>query len=121
MIPDLVDVGRIGGKGARPGNGLRGAERGAAELHGAFGDRIDMAVEFGAKAVEHLMHGDELRTLYIPMRLLGDEGEVDRLGQAAVQYLDRALAGVGLQVVLRFMHRHARLLEVLEYRDKPAT
>ena len=72
MVLGLVDVGRIGLQRRRLRHFLRRPVRGSAKLHGALGHRVDMAVEFGAEAVEHLVDGDELRSLDVPMRLLGD-------------------------------------------------
>jgi hypothetical protein len=36
-----------------------------------------MGVEFGPEGIQHLMHGDELNSLEIPMRLLCREREIN--------------------------------------------
>jgi len=40
-----------------------------------------MRVEFAAEAVEHQVHRDEIRSLDVPMRLLGDQRQVDAVGE----------------------------------------
>ena len=106
MILGLVDVGRIGRQLALRSHHLRRAERRAAKLHGALGDRVDMLVEVLAEPVEHLVNGDEVRALDVPMRLLGDQREVDGVGEAGVEELDRGFLDVRLQIVARGVRRH---------------
>jgi len=53
-----------------------------------------MRIQVLAEQVEHFMHGDELDALQIPMRLLGQESEVDCVGDARVQKIDRNGFGV---------------------------
>ena len=85
MIADFIDIGRVRGERRRFRHGLRRPERGAAELHDPLRHRVDMAVDLGAKLIDHLVDGDELRPFQVPMRLLGQQGEIDRIGEPRIQ------------------------------------
>src|SRR5215470_14430617 len=61
------------------------AERRAAELNNLLRHRIDMAVELGPEAVNHLVQRDEVRALYVPMRLLGQQRQIDRVCEPGVE------------------------------------
>jgi hypothetical protein len=50
-----------------------------------------MNIEIGPKAVEHFVHGDELRALYAPVSLLGDQRQNDPISQARIEELDIVL------------------------------
>jgi hypothetical protein len=77
-----------------------------------------MAVELGAEAVEHLVDGDELRSLDVPMRLLGDQREVDRIGQPRVEQVDRYRLRIRLEVVFGGNASHGKLLKFVRQRSK---
>ena len=60
------------------------------------------------------MDGDELRPLDVPVRLLGDQRQVDGVGKPGVEKIDRFLPGVGFEVVLGDDGVHGRLLSLGE-------
>jgi len=49
------------------------------------------------------MDRNELRPFDVPMRLLGQQREIDRVGDARVQQIDHGRLGVRLQIVLRLV------------------
>jgi len=52
------------------------------------------------------MHGDELASPQIPMRLLRHQSEIDCVGHACVQKRGDGGLGVGCQIVAGFVKRH---------------
>src|SRR5579862_2355874 len=102
-----MDIRGIGGESARLRDRLGGPERGAAELDDALRHGVDMAVDLCPETVDHLVQGNELRAFDVPMCLLCEQGEVDTVGEACVQQLDRNLLRVGIQIILRAVHRPA--------------
>ena len=78
-------------------DGLGGAHGDAIKLGDALGDGIGVIVEFGPHGIEHFVDGDEGRALEVPVRLLGHEAQIDRLGEAGVEQIDHRGLGVGLE------------------------
>ncbi|MNY77413.1 hypothetical protein D3C86_2173070 [compost metagenome] len=64
---------------------MQATERRAAKLHHTFGNGIAVIVELGAEGVEKFVHGDELRTFQVPVRLLGHQCKVDHRSKRFVQ------------------------------------
>jgi len=60
-----------------------------------------LAVELGPEAVNHLVQRDEVRALYVPMRLLGQQRQIDGVSEP-----DRHRLGVRGQVVVGTVLRH---------------
>jgi hypothetical protein len=81
VIGHLLDIGWIGFEPRRLGHRLAGAERNAIKLSDPLGHDVSMLVEPGPERVEQLVHGDELRALEVPMRLLGGERQIDSVGK----------------------------------------
>ena len=77
MILDGIDIGGIGHQRASLSYCLRGTERGAAKLDHAFSHRVYMGVNLPSETIQHLVDGDELRPLEIPMRLVGQQRQID--------------------------------------------
>jgi hypothetical protein len=110
MVLRLVDIRRIGLQIRALRNRLGRAERSAAELHDALGHRVDMLVELGAEAVDHLVQRDEVRPLDVPMSLLGQQRQIDRVGEACVQHRDRDIFRIRAEIVARRVIGHLTLL-----------
>ena len=100
VIGDLINIGGVGRYSGLLSHDLGRAEGGASQLDHPLCHSIDMRIDLGAKLVEHFMDGDELQALEIPMRLLGQKREVDRIGKACVQGFDRNGLGIRLEIVL---------------------
>ena len=75
------------------------ALRRAAELHDAFCHCIDMRVQLAAEPVDHLVQRDEVRALDVPMRLLRQQRQIDRIGKTGIEDGDRNGLGIGWQVI----------------------
>lgn len=91
MVLRFVDVRWVWLQRRLFGDDLGGAERRIAELDRPLGHGVDMNIEIGPKAVEHFVHGDELRALYAPVSLLGDQRQNDPISQARIEELDIVL------------------------------
>jgi hypothetical protein len=109
MVRRRIDVGWVGCESGAVGNGLGDADRGSTELDNTFGHRIDVLVQVRPEPVDHFVQRDELRSLDIPMRLLGKERQVDRIGEALVENRDRYALRIRADVVVGFerLHGHA--------------
>lgn len=51
-----------------------------------------------------------MRSLDVPVRLLGDQGQIDGVGEAGIEKIDTLFLGIGLQVVAGGDGIHDRLL-----------
>lgn len=58
-----------------------------------------MVGDGGAEAVEHFMHGNKIGTTHVPMRLLGDQRQIDELHNLMVRRLDDGLLGLLIHVI----------------------
>ncbi len=65
-----------------------------------------MLVELGAETVDHLVQRDKIRPLDVPMRLLGQQSQVDRVGEPGVEGADRHRLRVRGQVVVGVILLH---------------
>ena len=81
---------------------LSRAKRNSTKLHDALCQNIGMPINLGPETIKHFMHGDELASPQIPMRLLRHQGEIDRIGQAGVEQSRDGGPGVGIQIVSGF-------------------
>jgi hypothetical protein len=93
-------------------------------LNDTFGHRIDMTVDFGAKSVEHLVYSDELDSFEVPMCLLREQSEIDTVGEARIQNIDRDGFRVRFQIILSFVEfriafgfRHGRGFQLGRTKD----
>ena len=49
---------------------------------------------------------DEVRTFYVPMRLFGDQREIDGIGQPRIEQLDHGGFGVGFDTGIGVFLQH---------------
>ena len=63
-------------------------------------------VNLSPEAIKHFVHGDELAAPQIPMCLLRQQGEIDRIGQACVEQRRYSGLGVGFQIVSGLVKLH---------------
>jgi hypothetical protein len=56
--------------------------------------------------VNHLVQRDEVRALYVPRRLLGQQRQIDGVSEPGVEDVDRHRLGVRGQVVVGTVLRH---------------
>lgn len=90
VVLDLADVRRIGREFCCLADRLDGPQRNAVKLGDAFGDDVDVLIELFADFVEEFVDGDEGRPLDVPVGLLGDERQVDGVGEPRIEQLDRS-------------------------------
>src|ERR1051325_8355349 len=65
-----------------------GAFRDAAELHRALGNVVNVILNILIDLVEQFVQGDEVGPLDVPVGLLGLRLQIDRIGEAGVEYLN---------------------------------
>ena len=65
-----------------------------------------MSIDFVAEPVEHFMHGYELASSQIPMRLLRRQSKVDGVGQTGIQKCAHHSLGVRFETVTAVVELH---------------
>src|SRR5271165_776169 len=88
------------------GHGNR-AFGGTAQARHPFGDLVDLFQYQIGDLVEQLVQSDEMGTFDVPMRLLDLALQIDRIGQAIVEYEDDVAADFLRQVNLGLVHRRS--------------
>ena len=76
----------------------------ATEGSDAFGESVDMLPGMVGDLVEEFVQGDEVRTLDVPVRLLGLQPEIDGVDEARVEQVDDLLTGLQRQVIAGLVH-----------------
>ena len=69
-----------------------------------------MRVQLAAEPVDHLVQRDEVRALDVPMRLLRQQRQIDRIGKTGIEDGDRNGLGIGWQVITGLVVKHFRFL-----------
>src|ERR1700719_3463813 len=77
---------------------------GAAQAGDALGDLVDLFQHCIGNLVEQLVQGDEVRTLYVPMRLFDLALQIDGISQAIIQNDDDIAADLFRQIDLSLVH-----------------
>ena len=80
----------------------------AAQLNDTFCHCVDMRVQLAAEPVDHLVQRDEVPALDVPMRLLGQQRQIDRIGEAGIKDGDRNGLGIGWQIIMGLLVGHFR-------------
>ena len=112
MVLGLVDVGRVGLQLRRLADFLRRAVRGAAQLHGALGDGVDMVVDLLAEVSSISWMAMKCGPLTFQCACLVMSARSIAVRQPCVEDFDRLLLGVRLEVVLGGNGVHGKLLDV---------
>ena len=85
MILHAGDIQRIAFQRRLGIDDLSGPQRNTAELHGSFSHGIQMIGERRAEAIKHFMHRDKVGTAHVPVRLFGNQRQIDKLKNLTVE------------------------------------